>query len=84
MKPTIFDGSNTEFAKNQPEYLPLPAHYSDEGIVTTCWQMTLSERVRVLFTGCMWLQTLTFKKPLQPQKLSAERPILGAPSARTP
>lgn len=78
MKPREFSGSTVVIAKNQPPYLPLPAHLSDEGIVTTCWGLTWKERVIVLCTGRLWWQTMTFGKPLQPQRPSATNPIESA------
>lgn len=78
MQPIEFKGFNTVFAKDQPEYLPLPAHvnrHDTAGTVTTCWRLTWRERLRVLLKGQVWLQQLTFHKPLQPQRPSIECPI---------
>jgi len=77
MKPIRFKLVNCTYAENQKPYLPLPAHkFNDEqGRVTTCWQMSFNERLKVLFTGKIYFQTLTFNKPLQPQKLSVEYPL---------
>lgn len=77
MKPIEFQGHNKVFAKDQPPYLPLPVHASDyDGAVTSCWSLSMRERLKMLFTGRLWLQQLAFGKPLQPQKPSADRPIL--------
>ena len=77
MTPIEFDGFNTTFAKDQPQYLPLPAHVSNyDGKVTTCWRLTIGERLKLLLTGRMWLQQLAFGHPLQPQRPSADRPML--------
>lgn len=62
------------FAKNQPEYLPLPALVSQDGMVTMRWKLTWFERLRVLIHGSVFVQLLTFGKPLQPIKVSAEPP----------
>ena len=75
MKPIEFKGCNVVFAKDQPEYLPLPAHRNEEGCVTTCWKLTFVERIIVLFKGTFYLQTLTFNTPLQPQKPSVRSPL---------
>jgi hypothetical protein len=76
MKPIEFPEFNTTFAKNQPEYLPLPAHVDkEEGIVTTCWRLNYIERLKILFGGKMYLSTMTFNKPLQPQLLLVGNPI---------
>ena len=71
-----FDECNTIYAKDQPEYLPLPSHKTDEGVVTSCWGLSLKERLKVLFTGKIFLQVRTFNKPLQPLKLATDNPIL--------
>jgi len=75
MKPSKFKQQNCVCAQEQPEYLPLPAYKSEDGIVTTCWRLSFAERIRVLFTGKIWWQTMTFNKPLQPQKPSATNPL---------
>jgi len=77
MKLVEFPEQNVVFAKDQPEYLPLPAHrYSGDprGKITCCWSLTLRERVALLFTGRLWHSVLTFRDPLQPQLLSVEKP----------
>ncbi len=65
------------FAKDQPEYLPLPAHVSEDGygVATFCWQLTWQERFRLLVTGRLWQQVMTFKHSLQPQKLMTNKPL---------
>ena len=72
MKPIEFLGCNCVYAKDQPEYIPLPAHKSKEGEVTTCWKLSLKERLTVLFKGKLYLSVLTFNKPLQPLKLTVK------------
>ncbi len=76
MTPIKFASTNTVWAKDQPEYLPLPAHNGADGVVTTCWKLNLRDRLKMLFTGRLWLQQLAFGNPLQPQKPSADRPTL--------
>ena len=70
-----FDGCNITYGKDQPEYLPLPACKTEEGDVTSCWKMNLKERLRVLFTGRVYVSLLTFNRPLQPQRVSVHKPI---------
>jgi hypothetical protein len=76
MKPIEFQEKNVVIAKDQPEYIPLPAYYSPDmnGRVVFCWSVGFSERLRILFTGKIWSEVLTFDSPLQPQKLSVEKP----------
>lgn len=69
-----FEGQTALIAENQPEYIPMPAHISPEGVVTCCWHLTWRERFRLLLTGEIWHQILTFRTDLQQQKLSTERP----------
>ena len=77
MKPITFPEHNCVYAKDQPEYLPLPAHQTEDGMVITCWALTWRERLRILLTGRIWLSVLTFNKLLQPQNPSADRPFLN-------
>ena len=72
-----FPEKNVVFAKDQPEYLPLPAHRfagDAEGRIAFCWRLSWRERLRVLLTGRLWHQVLTFGHPLQPQILMVEKP----------
>ena len=58
------------YAKDQPEYIPLPALRVDKDCILTRWRLTWRERLRVLWTGDLYLYVLTFGKPLQPLKPS--------------
>jgi hypothetical protein len=64
------------FAKDQPEYRPLPAiRLTDpQGTVITSYQLTWRERWRVLVGGHIWFEQLTFGDRLQPQLPSTEEP----------
>ena len=76
MKPIKFPECNVEFAKNQPEYLSLPAHRCPNdarGQIVVCWRLSFRERAILLFTGRLWHSILTFNKPLQPVKLQVEK-----------
>lgn len=75
MKPKEFKGHNTVFAKDQPEYQPLPAFYNPAerfGTVVTCWELTWKERFKIFFSGTFWLSQMTFHEPLQPQLPSVD------------
>lgn len=76
MYPTEFKKQNCVYASDQPEYLPLPAfkHNDEWKCVSSCWKMTAWERIKVLFTGKVWVVMPTFGKPLTPVKLSIETP----------
>jgi len=77
MNPIKFPEQNTLFARDQEEYLNLPAHLSPDkdGEVISCWRLTFWERVRVLLTGRLWLRQLTFHRRIQPQLPQVERPF---------
>lgn len=78
MKPIGFPEQTLVMAENQPAYTPLPVHRFDdaEGRLCCCWSLSWRERFRVLFTGLIWHQMLTFNQPLQPQLLTTEKPAM--------
>lgn len=71
MKPINFEECNAVFAENQPEYEALPAykHNDEYGCVTSCWSLSISERIKLLFQGKIYVTLMTFGKPLTPQLL---------------
>lgn len=69
-----FKECNVTYAEDQPEYLPLPAFKTSDGEVISCWGLSILERLKVLFTGRVWLSVLTFNHPLQPQLMSVKKP----------
>lgn len=75
MKAIEFKHQNIVFAKDQPEYQPLPALRLDtpEGEVISCWKLSFKERLKIVFTGCVWLSLLSFNKPLTPSYMSVNR-----------
>lgn len=75
LQPTKFAGSNVVFAENQKEYLPLPAfrNISNQGEVVTCWRISRWARIKLLFTGRIWLSMWTFNHPLTPVLISTKR-----------
>lgn len=75
MKPVEFKHQNVVFAKDQPEYQPLPALRIDspQGEVVSCWKMSFKERIKALITGRVWLSLMSFNKPLTPSYMSVNR-----------
>lgn len=74
-----FKESNREYAANQPEYETLPAWRATSdrsGRIVCLWRLNWKERLRVLWTGHMWHQILTYGQPLQPQLLQVEKPSM--------
>lgn len=80
MKPAYFKEHNHVYAKNQEPYLPLPVftHRDSWQCVSSCWDMTFIERLKVIFTGKVWVTMPTFGKPLTPVKLQIEKPDFEA------
>jgi hypothetical protein len=83
MRIVAFPEQTVTYAKDQPQYISLPAHrFADDpqGRIACCWALTWRERLRVLFSGTIWQQVLTFNQPLQPQKLTVEKPDMPLPT----
>lgn len=78
MKPIEFKEQTTIFAKDQPEYQPLPAWRSEDmnDEVISCWKFTFAERMMVLFGGKIWLRQYTFGHKLQPLLPQTENPFI--------
>lgn len=76
MKPINCKGYNSIFGVGQSEYLPLPAYRHDDEskCVSSCWYLSFSERLKVLFTGRIYTTLPTFGKALTPQRLSVDNP----------
>ena len=70
--------SEVLLAKDQPQYNTLPALRSDQptGRTTTRWKLTWRERLRLLVTGHLYIQVLTFQTPFQPIKPMVEEPSI--------
>ena len=77
MQPIRFPETNVTYAQDQPQYQPLPVHRvitDPQGRITCCWQLTFWERLKMLWSGVIWQQILTFNRPLQPQMLTVDKP----------
>lgn len=66
MKPVNNKHFNCVFAVDQPEYQPLPAHKSGNGIVTTCWELSDEDLKTIKKTKKVFFSQMTFNNPLQP------------------
>lgn len=75
MTPIQFPEANVIFAKDQQEYLPLPAHRvgNDVGLVNTCWELSDEEIETLIMTKKVWVSIYTFNKPLVPIMLTVNR-----------
>lgn len=74
MNAVEFPGVNITFAKDQPEYNPLPAMRipTPMGEVITCWELSDEELEQVKTTKRIYLSQLTFNSPLQPIRMMAD------------
>ncbi len=63
------------YAKDQPEYIPLPASRTPDGEVVTCWKLSWRARLAILFGADFYVTLLTFNKPLTPIRVSVEKPV---------
>lgn len=81
MKLIEFPEQTVVIAKDQPEYLPLPAWrrpHDASGEIVCCWQLSFRNRLKLLFTGKIWHSILTFNQPLQPQLLQVDKPEMNS------
>jgi hypothetical protein len=67
---------STVWAANQPQYTALPAIVSsgETGRTTTRWSLTWRERWKLLASGTLFIQVLTFGRPLMPVKPMVDEP----------
>jgi hypothetical protein len=80
MKLIEFPEQTVVIAKDQPQYLPMPAHvtHDDMGRIICCWKLNWRERLRLLLTGTLWHHICTFGKSVQPQLLDVKSPFVAA------
>lgn len=72
MKSIEFDGCNTIFAKDQPEYTPVYAFKDEQGNVVTCWELSNEDFEKLVETRRIYLSIKTFNNPLQPLFMTAD------------
>lgn len=72
MKNVKFDGCNVIYGEGQHEYIPLHARKTGK-VTITCYRLSFKERIKILFTGLLWLGQMNFGLPLQPQKPSVNK-----------
>ncbi len=62
------------YAKDQPEYQPLPVFKSEDGTVLSRWHLSWKERLVAFLKGDVYLFVSTFNNPLQPVFLQVTKP----------
>jgi len=65
------------FAKDQPQYIPLPALVDANGVVMTEWELSEEELHRVMCGGRIRLWIHTCGHPLQPLCIEVIPPDCG-------
>ncbi len=76
MQPIEFPEQNLVFAKDQPEYQPLPVFYNREsanGEVISAWKLSEEELKQINETGVIWFNMYTFHKPPMPIYLTTKK-----------
>lgn len=78
VEPIVPQGSKLViYAKDQPQYHPLAAAVSSEGVVRTEWEPTSEELELLLQGGRVCLSVHTFGNALQPVRLEVLEPACG-------
>jgi hypothetical protein len=65
------------YAKDQPEYQPLPCVRLPSGEILTKWELDDDEREIVSANGAFYLCLSTFNQPLQPLMPMADEPAIA-------
>lgn len=82
MKPVEFPEQNIVWAKDQPEYQPLPAYTAGDTTIS-CWHLSWRERLKVLWTGRVWMRLMNFGRPLTPSLLEVDSPFVNERATRS-
>lgn len=72
--PGVSPDKESVYAKDQPQYLPLPSHRTPDGIALSRWELTEEELQKVIHTRSIYLALCTFNQPLQPIIMSVDPP----------
>jgi|SRR6478735_8521514 len=91
MQAIEFPQQNEVIAKNQPEYIPLPAFLNIQQVrfkdgaegpavidLTCCFQLSPEEIAQVIATGQIWYTQVVNNEPMQPIRMSVVNPFQQA------
>lgn len=73
-----YEHTNLRIAEDQEDYLTLPVHKVSNdkyGRVITCFELSIWQRIHLLFSGKFFSMTLTFNKQFQPISLYLDDPV---------
>lgn len=77
--PSEFFGQNVVFAKDQPEYLPLPAFLDKQiPLTVTCWKLSPEELEEVQKTGKVYI--VIHSAIMQPMNVEGKNPLVPTAS----
>lgn len=62
------------YAKDQPEYQPLPVYKMEDGTVLSRWHLSWKERFIAFLRGNIYLFVATFNYPLQSLSMQVTKP----------
>ena len=66
------------------KFKPLPTFVNgDEGLIIHCWQLDIKERIKILFTGKLWIKVFNFNRPPQPIEPMVDNPFQSKNSEET-
>lgn len=63
------DADEATYAKDQPEYIPLPSIKTPDGVILTRWSVNEEEKRQIVEQGYVYLLVNTFNQKLQPVML---------------
>jgi hypothetical protein len=68
------EADETVYAKDQPQYIPLPSIKTPDGVMLTRWSVNETEKRQIAGQGYIYLIVNTFNQPLQPVMMSTNVP----------
>ncbi|RZK79406.1 MAG: hypothetical protein EOO85_03720 [Pedobacter sp.] len=82
LQPVGFPEQNELVGEGSTVYKPLPALVRDnlKGEVITCWELTIAQRITLLFTGRLWASTWTLGNAFQPLFFSTQKADILSPA----
>ena len=86
MIPIKFKEQNITYSTKKKEYSSLPAFKANtpQGQVVSCWKLSIGERLRILFTGKLWVCIVSFNRPLTPTYFTTKKTdLLNSPEPLT-
>lgn len=74
MIPVKFPEAEATYGKRNDPFVPIHVFVDDEEVIS-CWELTLWERLVLLWTGRLWLRQWTQGERMNPQYLQIDLPF---------